>query len=331
MPGLPRILTLLALLLTATAASAQPRLRVVGLAQDGGLPHAGCVCERCEAAREDPERGAFVASLAVIVPDQELQCERVYLIDATPDLRDQLDLLADVRDAPEDRADREPVDGVFLTHAHMGHYTGLMFFGFEALHTQGLPVWCTPRMAEYLRTNGPWSQLVSMGNIELREVEPGVMSTDPAQRAAGEPVNLGGGVTVTPLKVPHRDELSDTVGYVIAGPTRRVLYVPDTEPWRTWDEPLGDVLDRLGIDVAVLDGCFFSADELPGRAASSIGHPLMVDTMDALELRVRAGSVEVLFTHLNHSNRALTPGSEERATVRERGFGVVAQGQELGL
>lgn len=330
-----RLMAMMVLIVFSGSLSAQPRIRVIGLAQDGGLPHAGCACDRCQEAREDPSRAAFVASLAVIVPAGEPNAaeshDRVFLIDATPDLRGQLDLLADVRDTPEGRADRSPVDGVFLTHAHMGHYTGLMFFGFEALHTQGLPVWCTPRMGEYLRTSGPWSQLVSKENIELREVRPRVMNVDPEQRAAGDVVDLGGGVTVTPLKVPHRDELSDTVGYVIAGPSRTVLYVPDTEPWRTWDEPLGDVLDRLRIDVAILDGCFYSADELPGREASSIGHPLMVDTMDVLKAQAGSGSVRVLFTHLNHSNRAFTPGTPERDTVENRGFSVVKQGMEIDL
>ncbi|MFT5424867.1 MAG: pyrroloquinoline quinone biosynthesis protein B [Phycisphaerales bacterium] len=338
-----RALCALFMLIACAPATAQPRLRVIGLAQDGGLPHAGCVCERCDAAREDPAQAAFVASLAIIVPeddDEGKTRDKVYLIDATPDLRSQLDLLADVRDAPEGRADRAPVDGVFLTHAHMGHYTGLMFFGFEALHTQGLPVWCTPRMGEYLSGNGPWSQLVGMGNIELRKMQPFVMQPPAPNQPAfcgvdgeeGDLVTLlGSGVTVMALKVPHRDELSDTVGFVIAGPTQRVLYVPDTEPWRTWDEPLGSVIERLDIDIAILDGCFYSADELPGRAASEIGHPLMVDTMDELQPLVGAGRVKVLFTHLNHSNRALTPGSLEAQEIVRRGFAVVSMGLEIDL
>ncbi|NIS30268.1 MAG: MBL fold metallo-hydrolase, partial [Actinobacteria bacterium] len=87
------------------------------------------------------------------------------------------------------RVDRAPVDGIFLTHAHLGHYTGLAFFGFEAVHTKDLPVHATPAMADYLRSNGPWNQLVEIGNIRLVESDP------------SRPVELGQGVSVTPLRV----------------------------------------------------------------------------------------------------------------------------------
>lgn len=290
------------------------RLRVIGSVQDGGLPHAACSCVRCEAARSDPGLKRHVASLALITGGEG--GARVFLVDATPDVREQLDMLADVRDAPAGRVDRAPVDGVLLTHAHIGHYTGLIFLGFEAVSTNGVPVWCTPSMATFLRENGPWGQLVSKRNIEIREVEPGV----------GFEV---GGVEVEALRVPHRDEYSDTVGFVFRGGERTVLYVPDTEPWRTWEVPLVEVLRREGVDVLLVDGSFYSADELPGRAVSSIGHPLMRDTMDELRTMVEAGEVEVAFTHLNHSNPALEAGSAARAEVEARGFRVVEEGEEI--
>lgn len=137
--------------LAEAEAPAGPFVRVIGTVQDGGLPHAGCTCERCEAARRDPARRRLVASLAVVLPASG----RVYLVDASPDLHEQLDLLADVRDPPAGATDRVPVDGVLLTHAHIGHYLGLAFFGYETMHTRDLPVFATPRMAAFLRGNGP--------------------------------------------------------------------------------------------------------------------------------------------------------------------------------
>lgn len=302
------------------------RVRALGTAQDGGIPHAACACGRCEAAREDPSRRRLVASLAIIVGgDGDARAEGegdplVYLIDATPDVRLQLDALRDVRDDPPDRVDREPVDGILLTHAHVGHYSGLAFFGFEAINTRGLPVWCTPRMAEFLRRNEPWAQLVRIGNIEVRE------------SPAGEAIELPGGVRVEPVRVPHRDELSDTVGYRIEGPDRSVLYIPDTEPWRTWRPPLPDPLELLGsADILIVDATFYSPEELPGRHASSIGHPLVVETMDLLEPLVREGRVEVYFTHFNHSNPVLEPESGAARAVEARGFRVVREGEEWEL
>ena len=215
------------------------------------------------------------------------------------------------------RVDRAPVDGVFLTHAHVGHYLGLAFFGFETVHTRRLPVWASPRMADFLRANGPWSQLVKLENVELRPLR------------AGEPVALEDGVSVTPLQVPHRDEYSDTLGFLVRGPRRAVLYVPDTDSWRAWTRPLPELL--AGVDEALLDGTFYSLDELPGRDVASIGHPLIADTMELLAPLVKSAGLRVAFTHLNHSNPALEPESAARKAIEARGFRVLAEGEEIGL
>lgn len=314
-----------AVLLIALAAHAQSvRLRALGTAQDGGLPHAACACSNCDAARARADRRRHVASLAIITTEPNAPetpaATGVYLIDATPDVREQLDALRDVRDAPANTVDRTPTDGVLLTHAHIGHYAGLAFFGFEAVNTRDLPVWCTPRMAAYLRANEPWAQLVRIRNVELRESPPGVTLEWP------------GGVRLTPVQVPHRDELSDTVGFRIRGPTRTALYIPDTEPWRAWKTPLPDPITLFdGVQVAIIDGTFYSPDELPGRPVASIGHPLMTETMDLLQPRVANGSLEVYFTHLNHSNPTLDPASDAARHTESRGFRILSDGQELGL
>jgi pyrroloquinoline quinone biosynthesis protein B len=295
----------------ATAPSS-PFIRVLGTAQDGGLPHIACTGDNCRAAREDPTRRRLVASLAIVLPESG----RVFLIDATPDVHEQLDLLADVRDAPAGRVDRAPVDGVFLTHAHIGHYLGLALFGYEAVSSSGMPVWGTPRMLGYLRENGPWSLLVERNNIELREL-------------AEEPVELGDGVSVRALAVPHRDEYTDTVGLVVSGPSRSLFYVPDTDSWRAWEPTIEEVLAE--VDVAVLDGSFFSTDELPGRSVEEIGHPLIGTSLERLAPVVGAGGTEIWFTHFNHSNPVLDPSSTARERVLRLGFGVLEDGAELGL
>jgi pyrroloquinoline quinone biosynthesis protein B len=288
-----------------------PRLLVLGTAQDGGIPHASCRCSHCAEAAADPERRRDVASVAILADGKR------YLIDATPDLRRQLERLATATGDDSTGIDRSPVDGVFLTHAHIGHYTGLAFFGFEAVHTRGLPVYCSPSMAAFLRANGPWSQLVDMGNVELREVVPGVT------------IELPGGVRVEPIAVPHRDEFTDTLGFVIAGPTSRVLYVPDTDPWRVWGERLDAVLS--GVDVALVDGAFFSPEELPDRDISKIRHPMMTTTMERLGPLVDEGRLRVVFTHLNHSNLALDPAGAPAQEVQRRGFRIAHDGEELPL
>ena len=294
-----------------------PLLQILGTAQDGGLPHAACSCARCQRARSDPAQRRLVASAGLVIPDDGTR----YLVDATPDLREQLHILADLADGStatkEARVGRQPVDGVLLTHAHIGHYLGLAFFGFEAAHTRRVPCYCTPSLADYLAANGPWDQLVRLENIVLERVE------------HEQVIQLHEQVAVAVIPVPHRDEYADTVGFLFSGPERTVLYVPDTDGWENWDPPLPEQL--VGVDVAILDGTFYSLDELPGRSVASIGHPLIEQTMDLLQPLVDDGRLEVWFTHLNHSNPALDVGGEAAAAIRSRGFGIAADGQLFPL
>ncbi len=294
-------------------AAAGPRILVLGTAQDGGLPQTGCACDRCTAARRDPARARAVASLALILPETN---ER-YLFDATPDLPAQIERLRPFRSGAPERIDRSLISGVFLTHAHMGHYTGLAHLGYESMHTRGVPVWGTRRMVEFLSRNAPWDQLVRLGNIQPAILEP------------GQAVALGQGVTVTPLLVPHRAEYTDTFGYKIKGPHKTLLYVPDTDPWRKWSPSILEAL--AGVDVALLDATFYSGEELPDRNLAEIGHPLIVDSMETLRPPVSEGRLEVWFTHLNHSNPALDGDSEARKNVEKQGFHVLADGQVINL
>ena len=322
--AVPFVLLAMALAFAALAfalAPPVPRVVVLGTVQDGGLPQTGCTCRQCEQARHapadahDPMSARRVASLALHLPASG----RVYLIDATPDLPRQIDAIHAFRPHPQGKPDRAPVDGVLLTHAHMGHYLGLAHFGFESVSTKDLPVWASPRMAAFLRANGPWSQLVRIGNVALREVEPG----------ASFPLEEG--ITVKAFAVPHRDEFSDTLAFLVRGPRRTLLYVPDTDTWNTWPKPLLEVLRDEKVDVALLDGTFYSADELPDRDVSKIKHPLVTASMDLLAPLVKEGKLRVLFTHLNHSNPALEEGSAARKEIDKRGFGVAREGEAFEL
>ena len=281
------------------------RAIVLGIAQDGGVPHIGCREERCEAARRDPSRRERVACLG-LVDEQE---GKRFLIDATPDLASQLESL------PGARPGALPiVDGILLTHAHVGHYAGLMYLGREALGASGVPVWTTPRMGAFLRGNGPWSQLVSLGNVALREMVP------------GRELALTARLRVTPLLVPHRDELSDTLGFLVRGPSRSLLYVPDIDKWERWDRRLAEEVARA--DWALLDGTFEDAAEVRGRSLAEIPHPLVGETVARLAAAGRR--TRVLFVHLNHTNRLLWD-EEARRGLEAEGFAVARDGQEMEL
>jgi pyrroloquinoline quinone biosynthesis protein B len=312
-----KLLALLPVLLLAAvpAPSLAPRVVVLGIAQDGGMPQTGCDCSHCAAARRDPALARHVASLAIQIP----KTDHIYLVDATPDLPAQIEAIHTFHHHPQGKTDRAPVDGILLTHAHIGHYLGLAHLGFESLNTKGIPAWASPRMAAYLKANGPWSQLVRLENIALREFQP------------GRPFELEAGITVKPLQVPHRDEYSDTMAFLIRGPKKTLLYVPDTDSWKTWPKPLTDVLRDEKVDVALLDGTFYSPEELPDRDVTRIKHPLITQTMDLLEPLVKAGKVRVCFTHFNHSNPAFEKDGPARRAIESRGFRVLGEGEEFEL
>jgi pyrroloquinoline quinone biosynthesis protein B len=281
------------------------RAVVLGIAQDGGVPHIGCTQPLCVRARRDPSRRQRVACLGLI----DDRAGSRFLIDATPDMPSQIDSLNQGHPVADRR---RPVDGILLTHAHIGHYTGLMYLGREALGARAVPVYATPRMAAFLKTSGPWSQLVALGQIELREVEP------------GREVALTPSLAVTPIAVPHRDELSDTVGYLVRGPTEALLYVPDIDKWEKWDRRLED--EVAGVGMALLDGTFFSADELAGRSLAEVPHPTVGETM----ARLAAVSRRVAFIHLNHTNPLLWDDRARRDLSR-RGFSVASDGRVFPL
>lgn len=269
-------------------------LQVLGVAQDGGLPQAG---NPDDAAWDDPSQRRFATSLAVV--DQTTG--RRYLFEATPDFKYQLQALD--RRFPVDG--KPGLDGIFLTHAHIGHYAGLMMLGHEAIGAQGVPVYAMPKMARFLTDNGPWSQLVRYGNIDLRPM------------VAGREVKLSPTLRVTPFLVPHRQEFSEVVGYRIEGPRRRVLFIPDIDRWEDWDQDLATVL--AGVDVAYLDATFYADGEIPGRDMSGFPHPFITTTMQRLAELPAAEKRKVRFIHCNHTNPVLRPGSAARATSSTKG------------
>jgi pyrroloquinoline quinone biosynthesis protein B len=283
------------------ATAPRPYTMVLGIAQDGGIPQAGCRKSCCTSGRHER-----VASLGVVDPGSH----RWWLIDATPDFSSQL--AAMTAEAPACS-----LAGIFLTHAHIGHYTGLMHLGREAMGTHGMPVWAMPRMRDFLTANGPWGQLVTLANIELRPL------------AADSTIALGDSLRVTPFRVPHRDEYSETVGFRIDGPRGAVVYLPDIDKWERWDRRIEDV--TAGASAAYLDGTFFDAAELPGRDLREIPHPFIVESLSRFATLPAAERKHIHFIHLNHTNRAGIAGTAERKRVEAAGCGVAAAGERTAL
>jgi pyrroloquinoline quinone biosynthesis protein B len=273
-------------------------LVVLGTLQDGGSPHMGCEKSCCSQQREND----FVSCLGVVAPDGE-----GYLFDATPDFVAQTNVLKN----------RGALNlNVFLTHAHMGHYSGLMHLGREAQNAKEVPVYAMPRMAKFLETNGPWDQLVQLANISI------------VRLTEAQFVDLGNGLKVKPLLVPHRDEYSETVGYVIQGPEKSALFIPDIDKWHLWER---NILDEIrAVDYAFLDATFMSDGEVP-RPMAEVPHPFIEESVALMQELATEDRNKVYFIHLNHSNPARNSDDEKRQWVEKQGFHFAAFGQAFSL
>ncbi len=286
-----------------------PYILVLGVAQDASYPQAECYRPHCMRGWEDPSLRGTATSIAVVDPESQ----GAYLFDATPDMPDQLYRLRAATSLDEPYS----LDGVFLTHGHIGHYTGLMHFGREVMGARNVPVYAMPRMREFLSTNGPWDQLVGLENIELRDLEDGAA------------VDLRGGITVTHFLVPHRDEYTETVGYRIDGPNRSAIFIPDIDKWDRWEVDLPALIRE--VDYAFIDATFYADGEIPGRAMEMIPHPFVVESMALLEVLTPEERARVHFIHFNHTNPLLIEGSDAQEAVRAAGFSIAAEGMRLGL
>ncbi|MBO6847290.1 MAG: MBL fold metallo-hydrolase [Maricaulis sp.] len=283
-------------------------LVVLGVAQDAGAPQIG---NSDDPAWQDPSLRRLASSVAVV---NRQTGERV-LFDATPDLREQLyrlDQFMPVETTPG-------LDGIFLTHGHMGHYTGLMFLGFESMGARDVPVYAMPDMANFLFSNGPWEQLVRYDNIEL----------EPLEASIGVEI---AGLTVTPFLVPHRQEYTEVVGFSIDGPDRSALFLPDIDSWEEWDEEGTRIEDMIAsVDVAYLDATFFANGEIPGRDMSGFPHPFITHSMARFADLPATEKAKVRFIHFNHTNPVRFPDSPERQQVLDAGFGLADEGERYCL
>lgn len=286
--------------LPASQPDSSVKVIAVGIAQDGGIPQIGCQQKICQTQHH------FVSSLAI------LSNESIFLVDATPDLREQYRELIKRHPAA---SKKNLFDGIFLTHAHMGHYTGLMYLGKESISASNVPVYCSEQMAAYIQKNGPWSLLVTNKNIELRPF------------SSGKPLEMNG-FSVTPLAVPHRKEFTDTHGFLIKGRQKSLLYIPDIDSW----EPIRDSLSRWlqQADYVFLDGTFYSGDELPGRDMRLVPHPTIQSSMSFLN-SLPPFECQVFFTHFNHTNPLMDPDSKELKEFLSTRFRVAVEWDEFDL
>jgi pyrroloquinoline quinone biosynthesis protein B len=282
-------------------------ITVLGIAQDAGYPHINCENDCCKSFYDGSESKKLVSCLGLV----DLKDNKKYIFDATPDFTEQTQILK-----TNHLENGNIIDGVFLTHAHIGHYTGLMYLGFEALGANNVPVYVMPRMKNYIETNGPWSQLVSFKNISLK----------PLQKDSTMTLNTN--LRVTPFLVPHRDEYSETVGYLIEGQHKKALFIPDIDKWQKWER---DIIEEVKkVDYAFVDASFFRDGEID-RDMSKIPHPFTTQTTTLFENEDINTKNKIHFIHFNHSNPTIKDSHQLKDSIQNLGFRFAKQGDIYDL
>ena len=286
---------------------AKQYITILGTAQDGGFPHIGCQKQCCD----DFYKGILPKQQVVSLGLVDKESQQKFLFEATPDISTQL---ADLE--KNHLKTNTIIDGVFMTHAHMGHYAGLLYFGKEALGKKDIPVYAMPKMKEFLSNNGPWSQLVTTQNIVFLDLQKDSI------------VPLSNALKVTPFLVPHRDEFSETVGYKIEGNTNSALFIPDINKWSLWEKNIVEEVKK--VDYAFIDATFFKEGEI-NRPMSDVPHPFIEETVALFENESLATKNKVIFIHFNHTNPALQSNSRERNELELLGFKFATEGQRFKL
>ena len=292
--------------LSLPALAQNQQLVVLGVAQDAGYPQIGATQEFVAT-----ELGQRMRQKVVALGVLDAQTGQKFLFEATPDLPSQLFALNEALATPGTLP-----TGIFLTHGHMGHYTGLLYLGREAAGASAVPVYAMPRMANFLTTNAPWSQLVALRNIELRPL------------AAGQEIRLNPALQVRPFLVPHRDEFTETVGFEIKGQHKKAVFIPDIDKWSKWPTSLPEVVENA--DYVLIDATFYRNGEI-ARDMAEVPHPFVAETIKLLQALPAAQRAKVYFIHFNHTNPLLNPDSPEQREVQRLGFHVATEGLQLPL
>ncbi|MFV1969638.1 MAG: MBL fold metallo-hydrolase [Acidimicrobiia bacterium] len=272
-------------------------LIVLGSGQDGGAPQLG--------HRSSISESRTASSVAVVSASGA-----VVLLDASPDIRVQSRMLLESPLYPTGR--ESLVDSVFITHAHMGHYTGLLHFGNEAAATDRVPLFGSRRFVNFMEENEPWATLLTAGNLDPIPIDTTSITIDHT-------------LAVAAITVPHRDEFSDTVAFSVeVDRSPWLLYLPDIDDWQSWDDAESEIARH---DIAILDATFSASDELPDRDITSMRHPLVPDTI--ARFAHLTADTDIVLTHINHSNALGNRTATITRKATDAGFTVAYDGLTL--
>ncbi len=284
---------------------------ILGTAQDGGFPQPGCQRECClsKLARTHPR---YPVALGIKGRDGSH-----HMVEASRMMHSQFKIW-------ERKIGTYPPipESIILTHAHLGHIDGLGLLGKEVMGARGVTVHCSQSVALHIEQTPAFSALVEQDSIRLSVWQSGVRFT-PTKEC---------GFSIVPIPVPHRSEFSDCHALLIESEGNRLLFLPDHDSWEQTlnKQNIRDWLANLKVDVALLDGTFWSGGELHNRDMKDVPHPTVEDSLHRLGSK-QEEDPDIRFFHLNHTNPLCNPQSEQSLIVKEMGWLVANEGDSFTL
>ena len=285
--------------------SFMPTVTLLGTAQDGGRPQPGCQRPCCA----DLEAADVRHPVSLGITDEH---GRGHLIEATRAMGEQLKMWG-----------HPPLQSVLLTHAHFGHVDGLGLFGRETLNARGLNLYASSSMLSLIDNTPQWALMMEQGVftpvLRFNRQRTCALRTPHCRSCGGS----ASGRTLRHARV-HR-----------AWTESLLLFLPDHDRWQeTLDHhgapSIRSWLTALEVDIALIDGTFWSADELSSRTQHEVPHPPVSETLERLGPRLE-GDPEIVFIHMNHTNPIHRLDSDEHAKVQALGWSVGEQGMTFTL
>ena len=278
---------------------------ILGIAQDGGVPHPECNCQTCS---------IYSSSRIQLSPTSlgVLDENHLHLFDVSRDLSRQLRMLPNKE---------KKVTDIWITHGHLGHVDGIGLFGREAIGAKGIRIHASKSMINLLEKTPRWNTMIQNGTLIPRQFD------------SGEIIETSNSISITAIQVPHRDEWTDTHAFIIKGPSKSILFLPDHDSWEETLRMVGEdtVLDwfqTLEANVILIDGTFWSPNEINHQ--EQVPHPPILDSLERIGKKTNE-SLDIQFIHLNHTNPLLISNSEENKVLQKYGWSIGNEGRQISL
>ncbi len=301
-------------------------IRVLGSAAGGGFPQWNTNVGLNRALHDGTTRATARTQSSIAV---SADGERWLLVNASPDVRQQILDFPALRPAPETRG--TGIGAILLMDSQIDHTAGLMILR----EGDTLPIWSTRPVYDDLTTGLPlFTVLGHFCGVDWHEIDTGAdaFTIDGVPGLSFRAVELS---SAAPPYSPHRGDPhpGDNIGLIVMDDTTggSLFYAPGLG---APDEAIAGI--ARDADCLLIDGTFFTETEMIDQGvgtkpAATMGHLPQSGENGMLAWLSRFPDTRRVLIHINNTNPILDPDSPERATVEDADVEVAFDGMEIRL